>query len=300
MRFVLMPSHIEAVDKSGERHAFALSLCWDGDVTVVRGRPQTRWPGRGAVAIVAPERCLRRRLRVRPHNSAELRALAADLFPFDIADAALALYQRSEGLDVCVLAEGDKTATSGATAVLVAEPTASAILAALQQRLVYGEVFDFSPAPPRLVSPAPVLAAFHVTLLGAMLGGAIGLSVMGQSAQQHALRSEALRLQEEAQPLSQRRQVTAAMVRGAQELAQFSRRPATALPPQVDAILKNMPTGTFIDKITYKGGQLTITGLGNEAADWLERNGVADHELQVTDLPKVDRFTVTKALSPNP
>lgn len=300
MRVGLLPSHLEALDAAGERLPFALALRWDGDVRVVPGSPPTRWPGRGTIAVIAPERCLRRRLRVRPHNRAELRALAADLFPFDITEAPLALYQRSDGLDVCVLAEADRTAVAGATAALVAAPNAPAILAALHRRLAHGEVFDFAPAPPRLVGPAPVLAALHVVLLAATLGGALGLSMMGQSAQQRALRADALRLQEEAQPLSQRRQVTAAMVRGVEELAQFSRRPAAALVPQVAALLKDMPSGTLVDKIGFKGGQLTISGLGNEAADWLERNGVGDTELQVADLPKTDRFTVTKTLPLNP
>lgn len=297
MRLALLPSHISARDAKGGEHAFTLAVRWDGGFQVQDGAAPTHWPGKGTIVAIAPERCLRRRLRLRPHSQGELRALAADLFPFDLADTPLALHQRADGLDVCVLADADKAALAGAAGAIIAEPGAEALAAALRHRLSHGEVFDFVPAPLRLISPAPVFAVANLGLLAASVTLALSLVFMGQSAQDRAIRAELLRLQEEAMPLAQRRQTTAAMVRGVEELARFAQRPSAALVPQLTTIVASVPTGTLIDKIGYKDQHLTLSGLGNEAEDWLHRNGVAEGEMQNSDLPKIDRFTVTRSLN---
>lgn len=296
MRVALLPSQLIARDAAGDKHAFTLAVRWDGDIRVVQGRTASRWPGQGTVVAIAPERCLRRRLRIQPQTQAEMRALAADLFPFDLADAQLALHHHPDGLDVCVLAEEDKVAVAGATVALVAASSPSALTTALQQRISHGAVFDFQPAPARLISPSPLFTTAHVLLLTVTLGGGLWLSVMGQSAQERALRAEALRLQEEALPLSQRRQVTAEMVRSVEELARFGQRPHAAATAELSRVVANVPSGTLVDKISLKSGKLTVSGLGNEALDWLERIGIAENEVQITDLPKIDRFTVTRSL----
>lgn len=296
MSVALLPRRILALS-SGEEHEFMLRVRWDGDFHVTPWG-KSRWPGPGTLVAIDPAYCLRRRMRLMPRSAAELDAIAADLFPFDLTDWHLALYQGPDSLEVCALDEKQYQAlTAVASTAIIAPASADAIGDALRQRLRHGALFDFVPKTRFLIGPAPLFAAANATALIAVLGIIAGLFVMGQSSQTRALRAEILSLQDKAAQVTQRRQATAMMVRSVNELTVFAKQPGGTLAPDLGRLLAAVPEGTAVDKILWKGQKLVISGLGNDALTWLQPLGIPEQAVEINDNPKLDRFTVTLSLT---
>lgn len=145
--------------------------------------------------------------------------------------------------------------------------------------------------------------AFAALALVALLLG-LGQVLANKQAAATRLQSEVAARSAQAREVAQQRQRVVDAVEGGAYLQQQR----TARPPAVevmDELARRLPDGTYLEKITIQGGQLTVIGLSNQAAAMVERLEGARQwrapalsgALQQDPNSRSDRFTLVAQLN---
>jgi hypothetical protein len=306
--FHLPVGPIVAVGADGAaRQRFALRPRFDGALKVGPSGQTAEAPLKsgGYVLALAPDLLFHRRVPALPRSRAALLGMAHDLFPFSPdttlyaatpdadGDGARCWACRSDTWDR-VLADLPEPA-----AVIVSPPEAAALEAAMTARLT-SSVADLKSRPTLLVSPAPVIA---VALSAAVLLAAVAGVESWQAARQGqrvALEDTLARLQEETAPTVAQRRSLIRMGAGLTALADLAGQPGARVPALLGRVFSALPSGSRIDEVVFRGEEVMISGLGNDAERWAVPLGVPPEGIEIADRPKVDRFTFRIPLAERP
>jgi len=285
-----------ALDSAQTPHLFQIHLRPDGGLKV-RPLKQGRRSGQ-TVSFLAldPALLYRRRLGGRPRGRPELTAMATDLFPFDPAST---LYAASRdgmaetGFYCWACPEEQLEALRGELrslkAVLIASPRAECLEAALTERL-HSTLADLQPRPATLLPPASLVAA-------GLLALGLGLAVWGWSrwdglraARLAALESRVAALETKTTPLIEKRRALIRMQASYDALANLAETPGATLPGALARTWQAVPQGSHIDELIFTDQTLTVSGLGNDAEDWISGLGIPAQKIDIADRPSTDRF----------
>ena len=135
------------------------------------------------------------------------------------------------------------------------------------------------------------------------LGLALGQVVENRRAAADALQAEVARRSAQARGVSEQRQRLVDAVEGGAYL-QRQRNGRASVIEVIDALSPRLPDGTYLEKFTIEGEQLTLLGLSNQAAALVGKLGGAPqwHDaalsgaLQTDPRTRMDRFTLVAQL----
>ncbi len=313
--FGLMPKRIIALDGDGKTRHFRWKMNRFGQIGVVQQSEMTPFArGQKCVVCIDPRLLFRRRSNLAVQNRMELDRIARDFFPFSATDSVAFAYARDQ------IANGNDTENAGdnlilalpdqdwaamqknipvpVAAVLCSEAAAPAIQSALEQRFASGTLPDLSPNPARFVAPAIFALFAWVAVLTVILLSGYGMWRFQNDWQRNKLSGEIAALESEVLVTKQRFEAMQAMRATLSDFQDFQMAENNGLHKTLVQLVQTLPQGVSIDRIEFKDGKLSISGLGRDPKDWLAGFGITPGDIEITPLPQYNRYVAVMNLSP--
>jgi len=297
----LLPKRIVAFDAEFKPKHFRIHSNWIGSVMVMPQSDMVSFrSSEDCMVCVDPKTLFRRRAQFAVQKRDDLNRLAGDLFPFAEGDASFAAGYAGEGagyvfaLPANELAQIQKLVSAPIAGILASSADKTSIESALAARL-YGAqtVCDLKKDAPRFLSPAMLRSAIMAAgLVVTLLGGSFLWHWQNQW-HKNMLRNEIAQLQTEVAPVQKRAQALELMQATMADMADLQNDAGARVYGAIGQLMSSLPSGMSIDRVEYKEGKLSISGLGKSPQNWLTQNGIAAGDIQITAMPQIDRYVAT-------
>jgi hypothetical protein len=307
--FGFLPRRIIAVDRDGQLHHYSWRLGWSGIIRIQSQSPLVPFrKGESCVMTIDPAHLFRRRSLIQVKSRADIDRVAPDLFPFAQDGSRFAIYGASandnappyifavRGEDLTRFQE--KLPVTPA-AIVVGGSSQRDVADAVERRLQAGEVTDLTIAPKRFFSPGLWISGFLI--VGLLVFGAAGKILMDYQGayMQRTLQAEIQTLAQKNAQTKTRYLALSKMQSALKQVETIADLPSAQMMARANQILRSLPSGASIDHMEWKEGKLMFSGLGKEAAiqKWLQGVGIAPADINITQLPLLDRYVATLPIS---
>ncbi len=301
-----LPKRIVAFDAQGKPQHFRLTIDWFGGLHITQQSALSAFaPGERCWLILDPALVFYRKSRLPVQSAADLPRLAADFFPFPPEQTFYAQARIDNEDYVCALRDQDwqqwqKTSPAPPAGVLVTPVNIPSVRAAIQNRLARGAIADLQPRPDNYFQPGVARAIFWAMLLFVLLAGGVWGGQRVLAWQNSRLEARLNELSAEFGQVRAQGKALQKMQETLLTLADFQGGTGTALYNRLQSLVQTLPPNHSIDRIEYKDGRLSIGGLGQSPQSWLLQNGALANDVQITQLPQINRYTATIPIASPP
>lgn len=284
------------IDAERNSRHFRLRRGMDGASSLEPRRARGAGPH---LCVLAQSLVYRRRVQSRPLARRGLESLlraAGEYFPAGLKPASFCLLEDADGISVCALAQAqvkEFEAEFGPVQALLVGPDAPSerdLLGAIERRHRLGAAADLASRPVRIAPAARVAFAAACTTMVAIVA-AMTWFLSAQYPGIARLSREVAAAEATTGDAARQYESILKMIAARRAIEDFGQGSGVRALDLATAILRSVPAGHSIRSVELKNGELSISGTGSSATEWLAVHGVPAEAISTYRLQQADRFT---------